>query len=60
MSRGRGSISGKSLSDIVAYLDNILETSTTPDYSNAFNGLQLSNSGVVTKVAAAVDFSTRP
>jgi len=47
------------LPEIVEYLDKLLETSTTPDYPNALNGLQLSNKGVVTKVAAAVDFSTR-
>jgi dinuclear metal center YbgI/SA1388 family protein len=46
-----------SLEAIVEYLDQLLETSTTPDYPNAFNGLQLSNRGAVTKVAAAVDFS---
>lgn len=44
---------------IVEYLDDVLETATVPDYSNALNGLQLSNQGTVTKVAAAVDFSTR-
>jgi dinuclear metal center YbgI/SA1388 family protein len=47
------------LNDIVTFLDNILESSTTPDYPNALNGLQLSNNGSVTKVAAAVDFSSR-
>ena len=46
------------LSKIIAYLDQLLETSITPDYPNALNGLQLSNRGFVTKVAAAVDFST--
>ena len=45
--------------EIVTYLDGFLETSTTPDYSNALNGLQLDNSGTVTKVAGAVDFSLR-
>src|SRR5258707_6500527 len=50
---------GTKLSEIVDYLDKLLETSTTPDYPNSFNGLQLSNNGTVTKVAAAVDFSTR-
>src|SRR5438105_2112759 len=50
---------GTKLSEIVDYLDSLLETSTTPDYPNSFNGLQLSNNGTVTKVAAAVDFSTR-
>ena len=41
------------------YLDQLLETSATPDYPNALNGLQLSNKGLVTKVAGAVDFSTK-
>jgi dinuclear metal center YbgI/SA1388 family protein len=45
--------------EIVTYLDGLLETSATPDYSNALNGLQLDNSGTVRKVAAAVDFSMR-
>jgi len=56
--RNRGA-GGTPLSKIVAYLDKLLKTATTPDYPNAFNGLQLSNSGLVTKVAAAVDFSAR-
>lgn len=59
MSRRKSSVGGISLSEVVAYLDQLLETSTTPDYPNAFNGLQLANSGHVTKVAAAVDFSSR-
>lgn len=46
-------------SDIVAYLDALLETSAVPDYANALNGLQLDNSGNVSRVAAAVDFSSR-
>jgi putative NIF3 family GTP cyclohydrolase 1 type 2 len=45
--------------EIVEYLDSLLETSVVPDYSNALNGIQLDNSGSVTKVAAAVDFSSR-
>lgn len=47
------------LDDVVRYLDELLETDRTPDYPNAVNGLQLANSGTVTKVAAAVDFSSR-
>ena len=47
------------LSKIITYLDQLLETSTTPDYANALNGLQLSNRGFVTRVAGAVDFSTK-
>ena len=46
-------------SEIVAYLDTLLDTPAIPDYSNALNGLQLANSGSVTRVAAAVDFSSR-
>jgi len=47
------------LSEIVAYLDAELRSAEVPDYSGALNGLQLANSGSVTHVAAAVDFSTR-
>ena len=46
-------------SEISDYLDDILETSSIPDYPNAVNGLQLANSGQVSCVAAAVDFSGR-
>jgi dinuclear metal center YbgI/SA1388 family protein len=44
---------------IVQYLDDLLQTSSTPDYSNALNGLQLENQGKVSRIAAAVDFSMR-
>jgi dinuclear metal center YbgI/SA1388 family protein len=59
MNKRKRSTRGTRLSEIVAYLDKVLETSATPDYPNSFNGLQLSNSGLITKVAAAVDFSAR-
>lgn len=52
-------MSSKSLTEIVKFLDEILLTSTTPDYPTAFNGLQLANRGSVTKIAAAVDFSSQ-
>lgn len=45
--------------EITAYLDALLDTTKVPDYPNAVNGLQLSNSGEVKKVAACVDFSTK-
>lgn len=45
------------LSAIVRYLDSELRTSEVPDYDAALNGLQLANSGPVSRVAAAVDFS---
>ncbi len=41
------------------YLDTLLETARIPDYPGAVNGLQLSNSGTIRKIAAAVDFSSR-
>ena len=41
------------------YLDELLETSRIPDYPGALNGLQLDNNGTVSRVAAAVDFSSR-
>lgn len=47
------------LSDIVSYLDAQLGTRSTPDYPGAVNGLQLENSGKVTRVATAVDASQR-
>jgi dinuclear metal center YbgI/SA1388 family protein len=43
--------------EVVRYLDDILETAAVPDYPNALNGLQLQNSGRITRVAACVDFS---
>src|SRR5215210_7422794 len=52
-------MNSKPLARIVEFLDEILLTSTTPDYPTAFNGLQLANSGGVTKIAAAVDFSSQ-
>jgi dinuclear metal center YbgI/SA1388 family protein len=59
MSKSKKSAGGTQLSEIVDYLEKLLETSATPDYPNSFNGLQLSNSGLVTRVAAAVDFSSK-
>jgi dinuclear metal center YbgI/SA1388 family protein len=46
---------GAELTGITAYLDELLDIPTFPDYPNAFNGLQLQNSGRITKVGAAVD-----
>ncbi len=45
------------LHEIESYINNELRLGETPDYSAAHNGLQLSNNGTVTKVAAAVDAS---
>lgn len=46
------------LADCVARLDDLLRTRDVPDYDGAVNGLQLANGGSVSRVAAAVDFST--
>jgi dinuclear metal center YbgI/SA1388 family protein len=43
------------LAAITGYLDGLLDIPAFPDYPNAFNGLQLENSGQVTKIGAAVD-----
>jgi dinuclear metal center YbgI/SA1388 family protein len=43
------------LTAITGYLDGLLDIPAFPDYSNAFNGLQLENSGQVTRIGAAVD-----
>ena len=47
-----------SLASIVSFLDTELRTLEINDYAAALNGLQFANSGSVTHVAAAVDFST--
>ena len=45
------------LAEVVSYLDTELRSGSVPDYEAALNGLQLANSGTVTRVAAAVDYS---
>jgi dinuclear metal center YbgI/SA1388 family protein len=48
-----------SLKQIVAYADKYLRIAEIGDWDNALNGLQIENSGRVTKIGAAVDVSTR-
>jgi dinuclear metal center YbgI/SA1388 family protein len=48
-----------SLSDIVSYTDRFLRIQDVGDWDNALNGLQIENSGRVTRIGAAVDVSTR-
>jgi dinuclear metal center YbgI/SA1388 family protein len=48
-----------SLSDIVTYTDDFLRIREVGDWDNALNGLQIENSGRVTRIGAAVDVSTR-
>lgn len=45
------------LDEIISFLDKTLKTPEIPDYPGAFNGLQMENGGVVTKVVSAVDAS---
>jgi dinuclear metal center YbgI/SA1388 family protein len=47
------------LADVVAYMDHTLNIAGIPDYAGAVNGLEVANRGEITKVAAAVDFSSR-
>ena len=48
-----------SLSKIVSYSDDFLRIRDVGDWDNALNGLQIENSGRVTRLGAAVDVSTR-
>src|SRR5258708_2131392 len=43
------------LSEIVSHCERLLRTSQVQDYDGAANGLQVENSGRVTRLAAAVD-----
>jgi dinuclear metal center YbgI/SA1388 family protein len=47
------------LKDIVSYTDRYLRIREVGDWDNALNGLQIENSGRVTRIGAAVDISTR-
>jgi dinuclear metal center YbgI/SA1388 family protein len=47
------------LPEIVPYIDDYLRIREIEDWPNAVNGLQIENSGRVTKIGAAVDVSTR-
>ncbi len=46
------------LAEIVRFADELLRLSEIEDYPNALNGLQIENSGAVTKIGAAVDASS--
>jgi len=47
------------LSEIVKYTNDFLRIREIGDWDNALNGLQIENSGGVTKIGASVDVSTR-
>jgi dinuclear metal center YbgI/SA1388 family protein len=48
-----------SLAQIVCYTDEHLRIREIDDWANALNGLQVENSGTVTKIGGAVDASSR-
>ena len=43
------------LADLVTYCDDYLRVADVADLPGAYNGLQVANSGTVTRIAAAVD-----
>ncbi|MEO7083875.1 MAG: Nif3-like dinuclear metal center hexameric protein [Gemmatimonadaceae bacterium] len=47
-----------SLVELSSFLDETLNIAGIPDYPNALNGVQVANRGPISRVAAAVDFST--
>jgi dinuclear metal center YbgI/SA1388 family protein len=47
------------LNGLVRYADELLRLTEIEDYPNALNGLQIENSGALTKIGAAVDASGR-
>ena len=48
-----------SLSEIVSYTNRFLRIHDVGDWDHALNGLQIENSGRITRIGAAVDVSTR-
>src|SRR5512145_58476 len=48
---------GVPLTELTAYLDEYLRIREVPDERNAVNGLQVENSGTVSRIVAAVDGS---
>lgn len=49
------SVAAVALPDLVAYLDDYLDLANVPDYPDAWNGLQVENSGKVGKIVACTD-----
>lgn len=49
-----------SLNEIVAYCHDRLGLPGFPDYPGAYNGLQMANTGTVTRIGAAVDAGLEP
>ncbi len=53
----QGTAAAVPLAEIVRHLDGVLRIADTPDYPGAVNGLQVENSGLIARVAVAVDAS---
>lgn len=49
----------RSLGEIIEYTNSFLRVDEIEDWPGALNGLQIENSGAVTRIGAAVDASTR-
>lgn len=47
------------IDEVARYSDELLNTSSVPDYSSALNGLQFESRAPLRSIAAAVDLSTR-
>lgn len=47
------------IDELVSYLDGYLRIAEVPDHDAALNGLQVENSGTITRLVAAVDASQR-
>jgi len=50
-------MAGVPLGELVSYLDEYLRIREVPDERNAVNGLQVENSGIISRIVAAVDAS---
>jgi len=46
------------LVEIAAFLDDVLQIASIPDYPGALNGVQMANGGNIERIATAVDFSS--
>lgn len=46
------------LAEIAAFLDDVLQIASIPDYPGALNGVQMANRGDIDRIATAVDFSS--
>lgn len=46
------------LAEVAAFLDDVLQIASIPDYPGALNGVQFANRGDIERIATAVDFSS--